>query len=277
MTGKSRLDNIKISDIRPGEVALRGVNQDDLSFRQLADSIKKEGVLNPINVREKTDAQTGQPYYELIDGLQRYTSAKLAGFDTIPAQILDKNDEEVMIAQIVGNAKRVETKPVDFANQIQKIMIARPTLTMAEMGVMLSASPAWLEQVLRLRGLHEQIKPLVNDGHISLANAFVLAKLQPPEEQLSFVEDAQTKTAQDFTGPVLDRVKAVKTANRQGKDSAEAEYVPSPKIRKLQDVTEALGNSITAKSVVTAYSHRNMRYQARPTGSCSFLAPPSAP
>lgn len=251
--GQSRLEHVKISDIRPNEVALRGVQQDELSFQQLADSVKREGILSPISLREKQDKETGQKFYELIDGLQRFTAAKLAGFEDVPAQILDKDDEEVMIAQIVGNAKRVETKPVDFANQIQKLLVARPTMTMGEMADMLHSSADWLNQILKLRTLDASAKELVNDGHISLANAFVLAKL-PAEEQGQYLEDAQTKPAAEFTGPVLERVKAIRTARRAGKDAGEAEYTPNPRVRKLKEFEEILKDGNLPKSVVSAYA-----------------------
>lgn len=253
MAGKTRLAHIPLADIRPNEIALRGVDQDDLAFQQLADSIKSEGVLSAISTREKKDAETGATYYELIDGLQRYTAAKLAGMTDIPAQILDRDDEEVMIAQIVGNAKRVETKPVDFANQIRKLNAARPLMTLSEMADMLHSSAGWLEQILRLRGLHASVKPLVNDGHISLANAFALAKL-PPDEQVPYLEDAQTKPAAEFVGPVLERAKAIKIAMRAGKDASEAEFNPIPRLRKLNEIEEALKNSDIAVSVVQSYA-----------------------
>lgn len=251
MAGK--LAYIPIGDIRPNEIALRGVDQNDLAFQQLSDSIRTEGIISPISVREAKDKETGDKYFELIDGLQRYTAAKLVEMKEVPAHILDKDDYEVMIAQIVGNAKRVETKPVDFANQIQKLMIAKPTMTMIEMADLLHSSSGWLDQILKLKQLHPNIKPLVNDGHIALANAFALAKL-PPDEQLNFINDAQTKPAAEFTGPVLDRVKVIKAAMRAGKEPGEAEFKASPRLRKQSEVEEALKNTNVAVSVVAAYS-----------------------
>jgi ParB/RepB/Spo0J family partition protein len=250
---KIDLRAIKVANIRPGNIALRAYNPEDKQFQELKDSIKAEGILNAISVRAQTDAETKEEFYELIDGRQRFSAAKELGMEEVPAQILDKDDQEVMIAQIIGNAQRVETKPMEYQQQLVKVLLANPTMTEADLATTLHKSPQWIGSILKLEDLHESIKPLVNEGKIVLANAFALAKIKPAEEQLRYLNEAQTQASSEFTGPVLQRAKELRDARRAGKGSSEAKFTPIPHMRKLNDVKAEIEAPSVATEMVSRY------------------------
>jgi ParB family chromosome partitioning protein len=98
--GVSALQEVPLAKIRENPVALRQVNRGTESYLELVDSIKQEGVLNPIVVRPMVDPETDEEFFGLIDGLHRYTAAQDAGLDTIPAHIKSMEDAQVLVAQI---------------------------------------------------------------------------------------------------------------------------------------------------------------------------------
>lgn len=228
---------IKLSQIRESPVALRSVDKESEQYQQLADSVRKRGILTPILVREFEDPEKpGQMLYGLIDGLQRYSAALDAGQTEIPAQIRDMNQAEVEENQIIANAKRIETKPIEFARQIERLFARKPTLTAQELCNTLSCSTTWLYKVMGInRNLHDDLKPLADDSRISMANAYELSKL-PKEEQATWSDRAMTQDVGEFTAAVAARVKEIKEAKKAGRKAAPPTFEPVAHARKWAEV-----------------------------------------
>lgn len=226
---------VPLAAVRPNVVALRGVQRDTEAFVGLRDSVAQIGILNPINVREKTDEDTGEAYYELVDGLHRYTAAQDAGLSEIPVNVVDLNESQVLEAQIMANVHKVETRPVEYTKQLQRILTANPTMTMSELAGRLAKTPQWLSQRFGLLKLHDEVQGLVNDGKIKLANAYQLAKL-PPEEQLNYIDAAMTQQPDEFIPSVTKRAKEIREARRAGKDESESGFSPNPHLRKASEL-----------------------------------------
>src|SRR5690606_40220980 len=94
------LKHVPVSQVRENQVSLRRVNRDSEDYLLFKQTIAQEGILNPINVREMVDEETGETYYSIIDGLHRYTAAKDLNLETIPVQVLAADDNDVMIMQL---------------------------------------------------------------------------------------------------------------------------------------------------------------------------------
>ncbi|KKM77518.1 hypothetical protein LCGC14_1369190 [marine sediment metagenome] len=182
------LRSIKITDIRENPVALRAVDRESEAFVGLRDSIALVGIMNPINVRERTEVIEGQTitYYELCDGLHRYTAAVDVGITELNVQILTLDDADVLEAQVMANVHKIDTKPVQYTQQMNRIFAGNPAMTISDMAAKLAKSPSWVSQRLGLLKLEKGIAELVDDGKITISNAVVLAKL-PHEEQVNFV------------------------------------------------------------------------------------------
>lgn len=225
---------IDITSIRENPVALRTVNREDEDFIGLCDSIRTVGILNPISVRIQSEEVDGKiiEYYELVDGLQRYSAAMDVGLKEIPVNILTMDDALVLEAQIIGNVHRIETRAVEYIKQLTRIFAGNPTLTLTDMAAKIAKSPAWISQRLNLLKLEKSIQTLVNDGKITVSNAVQLAKL-PSEEQLNYIDQAMTMGSDEFVPLAQARAKEIRDAARKGREAAPAVFVPLPRCQKM--------------------------------------------
>jgi ParB/RepB/Spo0J family partition protein len=244
---------VAISDIRPNPVALRSVDRESEDYIQLRDSIGDPaiGILNPISVREKRETVEDEVvvFYEIIDGLHRYTAASEVGLEEIPVNIKDAGETEAHLMQVIGNAMKVETKPVQYTKHLQRIISANPTWTMNDLASKVHRSPAWLNQRFGLLKLEPQVQDLVDDGKIIVSNAVILAKL-PHDEQLNYIDSAMTMSTPEFGPLVQERVLQIKKAEREGRETGEATFVPIVKPRKKPELEEELNNRTLLGSLV---------------------------
>lgn len=269
----NKLANVKLSQIRVNPVALREVDPEGQQFKELLGSIRSQGVLSSVSLRYKP-GDDGKDY-ELIDGLQRFTAALQIGtgvvdaerkgvFETvtsdggetrqvglIPANIVERNDEDTLYAQIITNTQRVETKPVEYARGLRRLLGFNPTMTESELAVKLSKSPTWISKQLGLLKLADNIKPLVNEGKVNLSNAYVLAKL-PAEEQIQWLTRAQTESPEVFGPAALERVKAIRDANRQGREAGEIQFSPVAHMRKKTDLEGEIKSLSNLRSIANS-------------------------
>lgn len=229
---------IPLSAIRENPAALRGVDKDNPEYMLLVESIKLVGVQQPVLVRKQIDPETKEVFYGLIDGLHRYSASQDAGKTMIPVRVIDSADDlKALELQIILNARKVETQPVQYTKAIQRLMAAHPTMTIAQLATeKLAASPQWVSERLGLLKLSPAIQKLVDDGKIGLANAYALAKLKEHDEQTNFVERAMTMTPAEFSPTVQARVKEIRDAKQRGQAPRPEGFVPSPHLQKLGDL-----------------------------------------
>lgn len=244
---------VAIDAIRPNPVALRSVDRESEEFIQLRDSIGDPaiGILNPINVRERTEDVDGEAvtYYEIIDGLHRYTAACECGLSEVPIHVKDADETQAHLMQIIGNAMRVETKPVQYTKHLQRVISANPTWTMSDLASKVHRSPAWLNQRFGLLKLNEQVQELVDDSKISVSNAVILAKL-PHEEQLNYIDSAMSMGTTEFGPLVQQRVKEIKEAEKAGREASEPTFNPVAKPRKKTELEDELNSRTVLASLV---------------------------
>lgn len=242
---------IKLSQVRPNPVALRGVDREGEQYQNLRRSIESKGLLNPINVREKTDKDTDETYYEICDGLHRYSSCVDLGIEDIEVHVVSLSDAETLEAQISANLCRVDTKPAEYSKQLHRMMMMNPTMTVSDVAEKVSQSPQWVSQRLNLLKLEDKVQELVDDGKINVSNAFTLSKL-PKEEQGTFVDSAMTMPPAEFAPTVNKRVKELKEAARKGREANPVEWTPTPFMRKVKEFKDELEHGAQGPSVVAA-------------------------
>ncbi len=246
----SELLVIPMSQVRENPVALRSVNRESEAFLGLRDSISEKGILNPIGVRRKVDTVDGVDveYFEVVDGLHRYTAACEAGLTEIPVSVLALNDAAVLEAQIMANVHKIDTKPIEYTNQMNRILGSNPTMTISEMAQRLSKSPSWVSQRLGLLKLVESIQELVDEGRIKVSNAIALCRL-PADEQVNFVDQAMSMTPEEFVPTVQARAKELRQAAAEGRKAEPASFKPTPRSRKLSDLKDEYDSLDFGKSL----------------------------
>jgi ParB/RepB/Spo0J family partition protein len=242
--GDLRKIPVNLIDENPS-LQMRKVNKSSQKYKELVESIKLKGILNPILVREYKKGD--EIRYGLIDGLHRHSGAVDAGLKEIPAQVRNLKDAEVLEAQIIANVQKIETQRVEYAKNLNQILNQNPMLTASELASRLGKSPQWLSQVLNLVKIkHPDIVELVNDNKIGLSNAYALAKL-PEEEQPNYVSRAMTESPADFMPLVTERAKEIRDARRQGKNVGEEKFLALAHMRRLGELKKEAQSGGAAK------------------------------
>lgn len=247
---KLDLRNISISDIRENPVALRGVDRESDKYKSVRDSIAARGILQPINVREKNDPD-GKVFYEVVDGLQRYSCAKDVGLTTIGVSVISASDAEVLETQIITNLCRVDTKPVEFTKQLQRMIVMNPTMTLSEIASRVNQSPAWVTGRLSLLKLDPKIQESVDAGDVNVSNAQALSKL-PKEEQFNFLEQAMQLQPGEFLPIVQNRVKELRDAAKTGQAAGETQFVPTSHLRGKKDLEAEMASPAVGPAMCSA-------------------------
>lgn len=241
------LRTISTDMVRESPEKLRDVDTDDEEFILLKNSIANIGLIQPIFVREMKDSETGEVRFGLIDGLQRYTACTELGMKNIPAHVVNLSDAEIFEAQLIANARRVETKPAQFGEHLRRILHQNPTMTKTEICDRVNCSMSQLYAWLGLKNLVPSIAEMADNGQIKFANVVALSKL-PHDMQMEHLEEAQTTPTQEFNARMLQLIKEIKAANRQGR-SPNTEWQPTPKPRSVKDIKTEL-DTTTSRDMV---------------------------
>lgn len=242
---------LPIDSIVANSLKLRDVNLESVAFLELVEDIRVNGVINPPTVR-MVDTEFGQQA-QLIDGLHRWTAARQAGLTSIPVRIKALNDTEVLLFQISMNSHNIETRPMEYTQSLKRILAANPLMTLAELGKKIGKSGQWVQERLSLTKItNPLIKSLIDEGKISLVNAYALATL-PEDEQEQFLTSAQIEKHTEFAPKVAARVQELRNAARQAREPKQVGFVPVALVRKLADLKAAPEDSqVVAKLAAKA-------------------------
>jgi ParB family chromosome partitioning protein len=145
---------------------------------QLADSVKRNGILQPVLVRRKADG-----LFELIAGERRYRAARLAGLKSIPAVVRNSSDEQSMELALIENLQREDLNPIEEARAYYRL-VSEFGLTQEMLAQRFGKDRSSIANSLRLLTLPNEIKELVESLRISMGHAKVLLGLSRPELQL---------------------------------------------------------------------------------------------
>jgi len=149
-------------------------------LRELAESIRLHGMLQPIVVRERNGR------YEIIAGERRWRAAKLAGLDRVPVIIREVEDErEMLVFALVENLQREDLNPVERALALKRLK-EEFNATDAEIGSVIKKSRSAVTNTLRLLELPEEVLTLLAEGRISEGHARVLLRLKDPRRQIEW-------------------------------------------------------------------------------------------
>src|SRR5699024_1407315 len=137
---------------------------DETAIKELSKSIKKEGLIQPIMVRE-----VSRDTFEIIHGERRYRAAKLAGLKEIPAYVREMTDDEAFHLAVIENIQREELTAVEEAQAFQRYV--EMGYTHAQIAEKVSKSRTYVSSSLRLLKLNGRILAWINDGKLSEGHA----------------------------------------------------------------------------------------------------------
>jgi len=170
--------NIPLEQIESNPFQPR-LNFDDTALQELADSIKKQGVIQPITIRKLDDEQ-----YQLISGERRLKASKIAGLIDIPAYIKDATDKEMLEMALVENIQREDLNAIEIASSYQRLM-DECGLTQELLSERVSKNRTTVANYLRLLKLPKEIQKGVIENKISMGHARALINIPSTDTQLS--------------------------------------------------------------------------------------------
>ena len=237
--------DIPMALLEPDSVGLRSkVDKEKDDYKELVNSVRRDGVLNAISVR-----RVGERFV-VIDGLHRFTANEEAGHMFIPATYFPNvKADDVMWLQIIGNKTKVDTRPVQYGQQLQKIFALNPTLTRQDMADRLGMSVAWISDRLKLtNNLCDEAARLVDQGKIAVSTASQLANLSHPA-QVEWLDRAQSLNPTEVI-PLLHQAvqrerKAKLAENKAQRDAKGNKFEAIPKVRSKADLIDVLHSAQT--------------------------------
>ncbi len=195
---------LKISQIRPNPYQPRK-EFDEKGLEELAESIRENGVFQPILVRKSLHG------YELVAGERRLRASKMAGKDTIPAIVVDFNDRQMMEISLLENIQRKDLTPIEEASAYQQL-IRKLDYTQDELAKRLGKSRTNVANMLRLLSLPDEVKQLVNEGKLSYGQARTLLSVENEEEMLAL---AKRTVREGLSVRELERLTSKKTEGKR--------------------------------------------------------------
>ena len=172
----------------PIDLLQRGKYQPRIDMRQetlqeLADSIKAQGVVQPIVVRPISEATAGQPRrYEIIAGERRWRAAQLAGLHEIPAVVRHVPDSAAIAMALIENIQRENLNPLEEARALERL-ISEFEMTHATAAEAVGRSRAAVSNLLRLLELTDEVKQLVEHRELEMGHARALLALENRKQQ----------------------------------------------------------------------------------------------
>lgn len=168
---------IKINDIEPNTNQPRK-NFDEEELKNLAESIRSHGVIQPIIVTQKNGR------YQIIAGERRWRAARLAGLKTVPAIVKDFADKKALEVALIENIQRQDLNPIEEAEAFQKL-IQDYNMTQEEIAATIGKSRSAVANSLRLLALDEEVKKMVIEGRITAGHARALVSIEDKRKQVS--------------------------------------------------------------------------------------------
>ena len=229
----TRPTSLKLSQLQAGKYQPR-TRMDEGSLYELAESIKSQGIMQPILVRP-----VGAAGYEIIAGERRFRAAKLAGLDEVPVLVKVVPDEAAAVMALIENIQREDLNPLEEAQGLQRL-VAEFSLTHEQAAQAVGRSRSAASNLLRLLNLTPPVQQMLMAGDLDMGHARALLGLEAGQQVASANEIVARKMS------VRDAEKLVAKAQGNGRQ-ATLLRVKKVKSRDILRLEEQLADALTAK------------------------------
>jgi ParB family chromosome partitioning protein len=236
-SGQTSLIDIELAQVTPGPKQPRQVFDED-KLAELAESIKAEGVVQPIVVRE---AGAG---YEIIAGERRWRAAQRAGLRTIPAVVRRGDDRDSLVLAMAENVARVDLNAVDQA-RAYAVLSDELDLTQTEIARRVGKSRAAVANTMRLLDLPDAVLDLISDGSLSEGHGRAVLLIEGQDERAA-----------------LARL-AVKRGLSVRQTEAAAKHTPTKKKKPVRSAVGSMDDELANMVVDAAWASLNLRAAVR--------------
>lgn len=199
-------------------------DMDQAALQELADSIRQQGVMQPVVLRPLSEGR-----FELIAGERRWRATQLAELDRIPAIIRDVPDEAAIAMALIENIQRENLNPIEEAFALQRLQ-DEFGLTQAQVAEAVGKSRTTITNLLRLIGLAEEVRTMLEHGDLEMGHGRAMLTL-PPEQQAQVARQVVSKSLSVRQTEAL--VRKIQQESPSSKKPRKGEI--DPNIRALQD------------------------------------------
>ncbi len=225
--------SLLLSQLRAGKYQPR-TRMDEGSLYELAESIKSQGLMQPILVRP---VQGGSTRYEIIAGERRFRAAKLAGLDSVPVLVKVVADEAAAVMALIENIQREDLNPLEEAQGLQRL-VSEFQLTHEQAAQAVGRSRSAASNLLRLLNLTDAVQKLLMAGDIDMGHARALLPLPAADQVMA----AQEVVAKKLSVRDAERLVTRLTQPTHGKPAATSRAKP----RDIQRLEQSLSDLLAA-------------------------------
>lgn len=226
---------LKLSQLQAGRYQPR-TRMDEGSLYELAESIKSQGIMQPILVRP-----VGTGGYEIIAGERRFRAARLAGLDEVPVLVKDVPDEAAAVMALIENIQREDLNPLEEAQGLQRL-VAEFHLTHEQAAQAVGRSRSAASNLLRLLNLTPPVQQMLMAGDLDMGHARALLALEAGAQVASATEIVSRKLSVREAEKLVAQASSA-AAGRQ----APLLRVKKEKSRDILRLEEQLADALTAQ------------------------------
>ena len=224
---------------------------DQSALQELSESIKTQGIIQPILVRPLTSEQ-GQ--YEIIAGERRWRAAQMAGLHEVPVVVRDIDDHTAMCMALIENIQREDLNPIDEAEALYRL-VEEFDMTHDSVAESVGRSRSAVTNLLRLLELDPKVKQMVKDRKLEMGHARSLLSLSAKQQY----EFANAVIKRGLSVRATEALVRSSTTKKQGKTSSSSKL--DPNIRSLQqELSDKIGASVVIKHAKTGKGSLVIQY-----------------
>jgi ParB family chromosome partitioning protein len=233
--GGDQQAELQVDLIQPGKYQPR-TQMSEVALKELADSIRVQGVIQPILVRP-----VGGGRYEIIAGERRWRAARIAGLSAVPALVREVPDNAALAMALIENIQREDLNPLEEANGIQRL-VTEFNITHDKAAEMVGRSRSAVTNLLRLLALAEPVRDLLQQGRLDMGHAralLALAGMQQIETARLIAERGMSvRDAEKLVGRLLRGTPAIKLRKTSDRDV----------LRLQEELAQKLGTKVQIKA-----------------------------
>ncbi|GAB3746639.1 ParB/RepB/Spo0J family partition protein [Spirosoma pomorum] len=213
---------------------------DEEALQELADSIRTQGIIQPITVR-----QQGKDRYQLISGERRLQASKIAGLTHIPAYVRTANDQQMLEMALIENIQRENLNSIEIALSYQRL-ITECSLKQEELGERVGKNRTTVNNYIRLLKLPPVIQAALRDNKISMGHARAIINIENPDVQIRLFnrtvdEDWSVRKVEEAVRNLSDNLQDTATERRV--------TLPKQEMRSLQfKLSSMFGTKVSIKA-----------------------------
>ncbi|GAA4369876.1 ParB/RepB/Spo0J family partition protein [Hymenobacter saemangeumensis] len=220
---------------------------DQEALQELADSIKIQGIIQPVTVR-----QLGTNAYQLISGERRLQASKLAGLDTIPAYIRKADDQQMLEMALIENIQRENLNAIEIALSYQRLL-SECNLRQEELGDRVGKNRSTVTNYLRLLKLPPDVQIGLRDAEISMGHARALITIDDPKLQVELfrkivAEELSVRRVEELVRNGWGRPTSANGGSTTTRNEPAQPVIPAAELRRTErHLTDRFGSRVQVR------------------------------